>query len=316
MECKFFPYERKEIANIQELVQVPGWQITAFEIPETWSFANGEGISVAVLDTGCDLDHIDLAENILEGYNVLNTKEKPEDDNDHGTHITGCICAEDNGYGVVGVAPKAKVVPIKVLDRYGSGNMKNIAKGVSFAIEYGVDMMCISIGSMKPLASLRKAIQKAYKKGIPIFCACGNISKDMDALYPARYPETIAIAALTKDFHRANFSNTSKNNIDFLAPGVDIKSTIRNDWYAVFSGSSMAAPFATGVAALLASAKRHRKLPINLLTVEDYKNSFREHAVDLSSFNDEKIFSGYGIIEPKKMVQWLKTSIPLSDPVA
>lgn len=303
MDGKLYPYIRKNLVD----GQTPGWQITTFDIPSTWTYAQGEGVNIGVLDTGCDLEHPDLHENLLDGYNFISPKDKPNDDNDHGTHVSGCICAMNNDYGIVGVAPKAKIIPIKVLDEDGAGDMRNVAKGVSYGIERGADIMCISIGCSRPLAYLRKTIKAATNKGIPIFCAGGNVCMNMDVLYPARYPETIAIAALTKDFRRADFSNTAKQNIDFLAPGVDIPSTVRGG-YAILSGSSMAVPFAVGVAALLLSAKRKKNLRIKLNTVEDYRTALRHHGTDLSRFAGEKIFSGYGIIEPKKLIEWLKSS--------
>ena len=300
MDGKLYPYTRKD-------VQTAGWQITTFGIPSAWAYAQGEGVTVGVLDTGCDLQHPDLHANLLEGQNFINIKESPQDDNDHGTHVSGCICAVNNDFGVVGVAPKAKIIPIKVLDEEGSGDLKTVAKGIYYGIERGADIMCISIGCGKPLAYLRKSIKAAANKGIPIFCAGGNVCKNMDVLYPARYPETIAIGALTMDFRRADFSNTAKQNIDFLAPGVEIYSTVRGG-YAALSGSSMAVPFAVGVAALLLSAKKHKKTKVKLSTVEDYRAAFRHHGTDLGRFTDDKIFGGYGIIDPKKLIEWLKTS--------
>jgi subtilisin family serine protease len=276
-------------------------------LPETWSYTDGDGVTIAVLDTGCDLDHTDLAPNLLEGYNVGKISDPPEDDNDHGTHVTGAICAVNNEYGMVGVAPKSKIIPIKVLDKSGTGDMSDVAKGIRHAIERKADLMCLSLGCAKPLASLRKAILAAAESGIPLFCAGGNIRKEMDALYPARYPETIAIAALDKQFKRADFSNTSKNNIDFLAPGVDILSTVRDNWYAVFSGSSMAVPFAVGAAALILAAKRKYGLRIDLNSVEDYRQAFRNHGVKLDKYTGDKLFAGYGVIQPEDLVTWIKT---------
>lgn len=307
MKCKLYPYKRKDIASVQELKQVAGWQITSFNIPETWSYSEGEGVTIAVLDTGCDLDHPDLKDNLLDGYNVLSPRSLPDDDNSHGTHVAGCICAKNNEIGVVGVAPSAKVVPIKVLDKSGSGNMEDIARGVRIAIERNVDMMCLSIGCAKPFGPLRKAIKAASDEGIPVFCAGGNIGKDYDVLYPARYPETIAVAAIDKTFNRAKFSNTAKNNLDFLAPGVDILSTVVDGWYALFSGSSMAAPFAVGVASLMLAARKKGKTRIVLDTVEDYREILRKHGANLGKFTGDKLFAGYGIIEPDKLIEWVSS---------
>lgn len=304
MKCKLYPFKRKDIATIQELKQIPGWQITAFNIPEVWNRSQGDGVIIAVIDTGCDLDHPDLVDNLLPGFNVINPAEPPEDDNNHGTHICGAICAENNEYGIVGVAPAAKIVPIKVLDATGCGDMGNVAKGVRVATEMGVDMMCISIGCGKPLATLRRAVQAAERKGIPIFCAGGNVKKEFDSLYPARYPETIAIAAVDKNQKRAAFSNTAISNIDFLAPGVDILSTITGGWYAVLSGSSMAVPFVAGVAALALSAKRKYGLKVGLNSVDSYRTMLKKYGVD--KYSGEDMFAGYGVISPTKLMRWLE----------
>jgi subtilisin len=229
------------------------------------------------------------------------------DINSHGTHISGSICASSKEY-IIGIAPKSKVIPIKVLDDYGIGEMKNITKGIRYGIERKVDIMCLAIGCNKPYGPLRKAIKEACKQGIPLFCAGGNIRKEIESLYPARYPETIAIAALGRDFKRADFSNTGKQNIDFLAPGVDILSTTTRGGYSILSGSSTAVPFAVGAASLLLSAKRKYKLNIRLETVEDYRRSFREHGVDISKYKGTQVFAGHGIIQPEKLVEWLQTS--------
>lgn len=304
MECRLYPHKKVYIASILDTLPVSSWAITAFHLPDTWAHTQGEGVTVGVLDTGCDLDHPDLTDNIETGYNVLDPTHPPIDDNDHGTHIIGSICATNKGMGIVGVAPKVKAIPIKVLDRSGIGDMTTVAKGIRYAVERKVDIMSISLGSARPYGPLRKAIQAASKMGIPIFCAGGNIKKEMDVLYPARYQETIAIGAIDKNYHRADFSNTGKHNVDFLAPGVDILSTVRKG-YAILSGSSTAVPFAVGVAALALSAKRQNRLRVALDTVEDYRNLLREHGVNLSLFSGDRIFAGHGIIQPEQLVDWV-----------
>lgn len=307
MRCSLYPYKRKDVASIQEARQRLGWQVTAFDIPAAWRYSRGGGVTVAVIDTGCCRDHPDLVDNVLDGFNVLKPGRPPDDDNDHGTFVAGCICAADNDIGMVGVAPQAKVVPVKVLDADGSGDMSDVAKGVRYATERGVDMMCLSLGSGRPLASLRRAIQAAAKRGIPVFCAGGNVSRAMDAMYPARYPETIAIAALDKEYERADFSNTAKGNLDFLAPGVDILSTVRGGWYAVLSGSSMAVPFAVGMAALALAAPGGRQ---SLTTVDSYRQAFRDHGVDQARYRGDRVFAGQGIIDPLRLLGWLAGATP------
>ncbi len=114
------PYKREDILSIQDAKQKLGWEITAFDLPKTWNLTQGEGTVVAVLDTGADLQHEDLVENLLPGKNFVNKKSSPQDDQGHGSHVTGIICASNNEKGIVGVAPKAKVIPVKVLDKSGS----------------------------------------------------------------------------------------------------------------------------------------------------------------------------------------------------
>lgn len=305
MNCSLYPYKRKDIISVQDLKQKIGWHILAFNIPQAWSYTQGEGVTIAVIDTGCD-QHPDLVANLLDGYNAIHPDEKPLDDNDHGTFLAGIICAINNKRGIIGIAPKAKVIPIKVLDDDGLGDMRAVSAGIRHAIERKADMICLSLGSVRPMGTVRKAIQHASQQGIPCFCAGGNIGKTYDALYPARYPETIAIAAIDKDYRRADFSNTRKYNLDFLAPGVEIMSTVRNGWYAVFSGSSMAVPFAASCAALILSAKRKYNLKISLDTVEDYREMFRVHGIGVK-YVGEEMYKGFGVIEPVVMMEWLKT---------
>ena len=104
-ECSLFPYEREEVFSIQDAMQKAGWNITAFDLPSAWSKSKGEGVKIAVIDTGVDLDHPDLVKNLLPGMNFVDPSSQPWDDNHHGTHVAGTIVAENNDIGMVGVAP-------------------------------------------------------------------------------------------------------------------------------------------------------------------------------------------------------------------
>ena len=187
-KCSLFPYEREDFMSIQEVSQNAGWNISAFNLPEAWNMSQGEGIVIAVLDSGCDLDHPDLAENLLEGINLVSPGKPPEDDNGHGTHVTGTIVAANNDIGIVGVAPKAKVRPVKVLDGKGNGNLLNVAEGIRWATKMGVDFISMSLGSPMPVQEVRKAIQFAASKGVVTFVAAGNAGNTKEVFYPAAYP--------------------------------------------------------------------------------------------------------------------------------
>lgn len=301
---KLFPVVREDILTLAELNQKAGWSITAFNLPQVWKHCAGEGVLVAVVDSGCDLSHKDLIQNLVTGKNFVGNGP-PEDDNQHGTHVTGIICAEDNDIGIVGVAPKAKVMPIKVLDKHGTGSYEQVAEGIRWAVDHGADMICMSLGAPAPIQQVRKAIQYAHKKNIPVFCAAGNSGFTKDVFFPASYPETIAIGSISENFDRSKFSCTGKN-LDFMAPGEKILSTVPKNWYAILSGTSMATPWVVGIAALLLSAKRTGHIDLQLETVEDYRKVFRMHTIPISDKLDNKDFyQGFGIIDPRQLVEHL-----------
>ena len=240
------PFVREDIATVQDVKQKAGWEITAFNLLDTWSLTQGEGVVVAVLDTGCDINHDDLRGNLLEGRNFVQDGQPPIDGCSHGTHVTGTICAINNDYGVVGVAPKAKVMPVKVLDDKGSGNLAIVAQGIKWSADQGVDFIVMSLGSPTPTPVIYDAIKYAESKGVVTWCAAGNAGKTRQIFYPAAYPEVIGVGAIDEKLHRANFSCTGPD-LDFLAPGVGILSTVPENWYAILSGTSMSNPFAVGL---------------------------------------------------------------------
>jgi subtilisin family serine protease len=306
-QCSLFPYEREEVFSIQDAMQKAGWNITAFDLPGAWSKSKGEGVKIAVIDTGVDLDHPDLVRNLLPGMNFIDASSQPWDDNHHGTHVAGIIVAENNEIGMVGVAPSSKVIPIKVLDRGGNGSLTNVAKGIRWAVDEGkADLICMSLGSPNPVQEVRKAVQYAESKGVVCFVAAGNSGMTKNIFYPAEYPETIAIGSIDENLSRSRFSNTG-HNLDFMAPGNRIFSTVPDNWYAVLSGTSMAAPFATGVAALVLSYARNNGSGMKLNTAEDYRNAFRSHTIPITDalLKDQKFYQGFGILEPRKLFEAL-----------
>ena len=301
-KCKLLPYERIECLSVQDANQKSGWGITAFDLPKAWQYTQGEGVKIAVVDTGCDLDHPDLMHNLLDGINFVKPGTPPDDDNCHGTHVTGILVAENNDIGMVGVCPQAKVIPVKVLNSKGSGNLLDVAKGVMWAADNGADIITMSLGSPMKVQQVRKAIQYAASKGIPTFVAGGNAGNTKELFYPANYPETISIGAIDENFNRAKFSNTGRN-LDFMAPGVDIFSTVPDNWYATLSGTSMACPFAVGVAALVLSYVKQGKVKFKLETVDDYRTIFRQYTIGTAEkYDDPKFYEGFGIIDPRKMI--------------
>lgn len=310
-KCRLMPHKREKVISVQDAMQKAGWEITAFNLPAAWQFSQGDGVKIAVLDSGCDLDHPDLVDNLLPGYNFLKPKALPEDDCGHGSHCCGIIAAQNNDIGIVGVAPKAKIIPVKVLDSKGNGSLLNVAKGIRWASDQGVDFIVMSLGSPSPLQEVRKAIQYAATKGVIVFCAAGNAGQTKDIFYPAAYPETIAIGAIDEKFDRAKFSCTGEN-LDFLAPGVQILSTVPDNWYEVMSGSSMACPFVAGVAALVLSYVRTKKIKIELKDAKDYIELLKKYTIPTNNteFAGKHFFEGFGIIDPRKLEAWAAQQSP------
>jgi subtilisin family serine protease len=278
--------------------QLVGWEINKFNIQDQWKVSQGEDVIVAVIDTGCDINHADLKSNVIKGINFVEKGSDPIDRNGHGTHVSSTIAASNNGFGMVGVAPKAKIMPVKALDDAGGGDLKNVVDGIVWAADQNVDIITMSLGSPGSASPLEQAINYAASKGCIIFCAAGNSGPSRDIMYPAKYNHTIAIGAIDENLERTNFT-CSGDSLDFLAPGHNIMGCAPNNRYALMSGTSMSNPFAVGCAALLCSYnKKHHKY--NLKTTEDYIEVFKTKSQRLSnpSYAGQKRYEGYGIIYP------------------
>jgi len=298
-KIKLLPFIRENIHGLNpEYAQIYGWEIQKFNIPNQWKLSKGEDVIVAVVDTGCDLDHPDIKNNIIQGKNFVDPSKDPYDDNGHGTHCAGTIAAEDNGLGMVGVAPKAKIMPVKALGKDGSGNINLIAEAIIWAADNKADFISMSLGSPQSLPILENAINYAASRGSIVFCAAGNSGADVDIMYPAKYDHTIAIGAIDRYLRRTDFT-CSGETLDFLSPGHDILSCVPNNSYALMSGTSMSTPFAVGCAALLLSYNRSNK-KYNLKNTNDYIEIFKEKAQNLSDnrYSGVKRYQGYGILYP------------------
>lgn len=298
-KAKLLPFIREDIYGLDpNSTQFMGWEILKFNIQSMWSLSKGEGVKVGIIDTGCDLNHPDIKNNLLQGINILDSSKDPFDDNGHGTHVSGTIAAENNGLGMVGVAPLAKIVPIKALDKNGSGNNTSISKAIIWAADNGCDFIGMSLGSEGESLDINRAIDYAIKKRVVIFCAAGNSGENHSIMYPAKNELTISIGAIDKYLNRTSFT-CSGEELDFLCPGSDIISCVPNNGYASMSGTSMSNPFAVGCACLLLSHRRKtgQNIPKTAL---DYINEFKNKAQDLvdKKYTGQKKYQGYGILYP------------------
>jgi subtilisin family serine protease len=222
------------------------WSLHAYSIPSLWSRQQGEGVRVAVLDTGVQPDHPALRGAVKEHRNFT-TDESPYDTNGHGTHVAGVIAARGP---MTGIAPKVEIVSCKVLGNSGSGNMDSVARAVLFAIEDRCSLVCMSLGAPVASERLRDACHKAWKAGVAVICAAGNDGGPV--CYPAAFPETVGVGAVDKTGALCEFSCRG-SEVDVVAPGEDIASCWLNGGYATLSGTSMATPFVAGVFALAGS---------------------------------------------------------------
>lgn len=233
------------------------WQHTFTDSLSAWETTKGSGVVVAVLDTGAKLNHEDLKDNLLTGVDTTDTQSDAEDDNGHGTHVSGIIAAEENGLGGVGIAPEAKILPVKVLTSSGSSTAGSVAMGIRAAIEssYDVNVINMSLGGTFYSPIENACVTEAANNGIVVVCAAGNDSRAQKS-YPAAYEDAIAVASITKN--NSNYSLSYYSNwgdwVDLAAPGQDIYSTTYDGSYGKKSGTSMACPVTTGVVALMIAA--------------------------------------------------------------
>ena len=218
----------------------------------------GAGVKVAVIDSGIDYTHPDLDANFAGGYDFVNNDADPIDDNGHGTHVAGTIAAEDNEAGVVGVAPKASLYGLKVLNASGSGSWSDIIAALQWAVDNGIQVTNNSYGSsLNPGGMVKAAFDNSAAAGILHVAAAGNSGnpkgKGNKVGYPARFDSVIAVAATDQTNNRASFSSTG-DTVELAAPGIAINSTKLGGGYVEFNGTSMASPHVAGTAALVIAA--------------------------------------------------------------
>ncbi|MBN1329336.1 MAG: S8 family serine peptidase [Candidatus Heimdallarchaeota archaeon] len=247
----------------------------------------GQGVKVAILDTGIDYTHPDLDANYKGGYDFVNNDAYPLDDHGHGSHCAGIVAAEDNGVGVIGVAPLASLYGVKVLSSSGSGSISQIVAGINWAINNGMDVISMSLGATTGDTTLEAACTNARNAGIVVVCASGN-NYGSSISYPARYSSTIAVGATDSSHKIASFSNIGPQQ-DVVAPGVNIYSTYRNGGYTTMSGTSMACPMVSGAVALILSANPS-------LTPEEVRTILHDTAIDLGTAGFDNTY-GYGLID-------------------
>lgn len=226
------------------------WGVRRVKAPSVWDTTRGNGVRVGVLDTGIDRSHPDLIPNLADGINILKPEAPPSDNNGHGTHVAGTIAAARNGRGVVGVAPKAVLVPIKAFDENGESRLSSVVQGIEWAVQNKIHVLNMSFGMEEASLSMRRAINAAFSAGVGMIAASGNKPEKQSVDYPARFHGVLGVGATTEKNDVADFS-TGGVGLDLVAPGGDILSTWPDGKLERVSGTSMAAAHISGAAALI-----------------------------------------------------------------
>lgn len=236
---------------VTTLAQSLPWGVNKVDAEKVWSRTTGDPIKVAIIDTGIDRSHPDLLGNIKGGVSKVWYTRNYNDDNGHGTHVAGTVAAVSNSIGVIGVAPKADLYGVKVLDNYGSGYLSDVIAGIDWAVANRMKVINMSLGTSYHSSSLENAVKRANSAGITLVCAAGNSGPYSNSVvYPGKFSQVICVGATASDDTIAYFSSRGPQ-VDVSAPGYYVYSTYKGRTYATLSGTSMATPHVAGAVALV-----------------------------------------------------------------
>lgn len=282
----------------KKLTERVGWAHKALRINQAWKQTRGKGIKVAILDTGYANHHPDLQKAVVKFQDF--TGQGIYDHDGHGSHVAGIVGARANDIGVVGIAPKCKLLIAKVLNNQGWGKTAWIANGIKWAANQGADIISMSLGSSSAMRDVLQAL-RALPQSTFVVAAAGNSGPRMNTVcYPAMHKMVISVGAITQKKEIASWSSRG-NTVDVVAPGVNIISCFPPRALATMSGSSMSCPIVSGIMALaLAKHRLHGgATPIN--TRQDMLNHLIKSCVDLGKKGKDPHY-GYGLINPNKLL--------------
>ena len=268
--------------------------------PAAWDITTGNSnVVLAILDSGIDLTHTEFAGRLLPGYDFVENDNIPQDNDGHGTHVTGIAAATgNNNQGIAGIDWQTRILPVRILNNFGSGTTVNFAKGILFAIDNHADVINMSLGTSVNSRLLEYSTYYAYQKGVALVASSGNNNAPVS--YPAAYPWVLAVGATDLMDQRWASSNYGPQ-LDLVAPGVGIYSTGLSNSYFYQTGTSMSAPLVAGTAALLAG-------------LEGFTTPERIYAAitnSASQYPTRDNNLGYGILRVDAALAFDPTSIPL-----
>jgi len=273
------------------------WHLSAIQATNAWDMTTGNSnVVVAVVDTGADWAHSDLAGNLVPGWSFLTGTSSTQDsggNSGHGTATSGTIAAVSNNYvGVAGVSWNNKVMPLQVLDSNGGGSVSNLANAITYAADHGARIVNASVGTQSASSALQSAVDYAWNKGTVVFAAAGNYATSTP-VYPAACNNAVAVSATDPNgvFHA---SSSYGSWIDVSAPGSGILTTSMGGGYGSWSGTSFASPIAAAVGALVLSVKPG-------LSASQLVSLLEKNADDFGAAGLDDYF-GYGQVNAYKSV--------------
>lgn len=275
------------------------WSIVKHNVPDLFAQTKGKGITVAVLDTGL-WEHNDLPDPVFAAN--FSRSRTVYDKQGHGTHVAGTIGARLDGKGVVGWAPECNLGVCKVLGDDGSGSDDGIARGIYYAAENGANIINMSLGGgYSP--RIEQACKDVIQQGVFVIVAAGNEGdQGFNTIgYPARLPETLAIASYRLDGRISEFSSRGPE-VDIAFPGEDILSTWPNNTFRSISGTSMATPAASGLTALMLAAHRDDGIDFTIKNNRELRDHWRKHAQDMGDPGHDNSY-GWGIPDAAGIVR-------------
>jgi hypothetical protein len=293
---------RAQVSGLSTLLSVSGtdperasqWALDRLSAEKVWAEVTGTGAVVAVVDSGVDGNHPDLSGQLTDAGAdfVAGSGNGRVDPNGHGTHVAGIVAAvQGNGIGVAGLAPRARVMPVRVLDENGAGWMSDIARGVTYAVDNGADVVNLSLGGTSADPVLKTALEYARSSGVIAVAAVGNQRQaGSPTSYPAAFPGVVGVASTDSGDASSSFSNRG-SYVDVAAPGGSIRSTYPGGTYATWSGTSMATPYVAALAALAIDGTD------GALTPARFDEVLIAHAEDLGAEGWDDEF-GHGLIAP------------------
>jgi minor extracellular protease Epr len=280
--------EDDQVLSIHQ--QTTDWGIEKVKAPTSWNSGfTGKGIKVAVIDSGIDTAHQDLS--VVGGASFVSYTNSYHDDNGHGTHVAGIIGALNNNLGTIGSAFDSSIYAVKVLDSQGRGYLSEIIAGIDWAISNNMDIINLSLGTDAASQSLKSIVDKTYQNGIAVVASSGNSgsSETIDNVgYPARYESVIAVGAVDPYSRVTDFSSSGQE-VEVAAPGLGIMSTYAGNTYKKMSGTSMAAPYVSGIIAMLKQANPNA-------SASEIRSILQKSVIDLGDFGRDR-FYGYGLIQ-------------------